>query len=66
MPLGHTVVTFLSPLWEIFILQSENVIVVLRAQPKKRSDRCKKIQEDWELPCIVIKQGKWDDMKYVL
>lgn len=57
MPLGHIVVTLLSPLWEIFILQSENVIVVLRAQPKKRSDRCKKIQDDWELPCIVIKQG---------
>lgn len=58
MPLGHFVVTFLSPLWEIFILQSENVSVVLRAQPKKISDKCKKIQEDWELPCIVIKQGK--------
>lgn len=58
MPLSHIVVTFLSPLWEIFILQSENVSVVLRAQPKKISDKCKKIQEDWELPCIVIKQGK--------
>lgn len=58
MPLGHIVVTFLSPLWEISILQSENVSVVLRAQPKKISDKCKKIQEDWELPCIVIKQGK--------
>lgn len=58
MQLGHIVVTFLSPLWEIFILQSENVSVVLRAQPKKISDKCKKIQEDWELPCIVIKQGK--------
>lgn len=58
MPLGLIVVTFLSPLWEIFILQSEKVSVVLRAQPKKISDKCKKIQEDWELPCIVIKQGK--------